>query len=229
MAFVSWDHTIDSSVRAYQIYISANDFSSTNDADLVGEVSVSNSFTISRLDYEALTNKSSWWVGVSAKDDVFNKEDINPIRILAEDDDVAVTDEDEENSTIELGEILTTDNLLMALGALIVLILLLLVVKGGGSGKKSKRNKDYELQEATWGIQARQGWDDVGSFGGQPVAPVSPPPQAIKPVVENDIYAAAERIQQPPQNPTQFNWQQPQQQPASRQNEIDTSFLDDLL
>ena len=226
---VSWDHTTDSSVRAYQIYISENDFSSTNDADLVGEVSVSNSFTISRLDYEALTNKSSWWVGVSAKDDIFNKEDITPIRILAEDDTNAVIDDEEENSTIDLGEILTTNNVLMALGAMIVLILLLLVVRGGGSGKKSRNNKEYDLQEATWGIQARQGWDDVGSFGGQPVAPVSPPPQAIKPVVENDIYAAAERIQQPPQNPMQYNWQQPQQQPTTRQNEIDTSFLDDLL
>ena len=55
----------------------------------------------------------------------------------------------------------------------------------------------------------------------------APPPPAIKPVVQNDIYAAAERIQ-PSQNQTQFGFERPQQQ-QSRQNDIDTSFLDDLL
>jgi len=47
-------------------------------------------------------------------------------------------------------------------------------------------------------------------------------------VVQNDIFAAAERIQQPVQNQPQFGFERPQQQ-QTRQNEIDTSFLDDLL
>lgn len=224
---VSWEHTDDSSVRGYQIYISSNEFTSTNDADFVGEQMVSNSFTISSLDYVDLTNESAWWVAVSAMDEVFNKEDVESVMIAAESDS-SVGPDSEEKPTNELGEIFTTNNLLMAMAALIILVLLVLVVRGGGSSKKSRRNKDYELQEATWGIQARQGWDDVGTFGGLDTTPVAPPPPAIKPVVQNDIYAAAERIQQPSQNQTQFGFERPQQQ-QSRQNEIDTSFLDDLL
>ena len=224
---VSWEHTDDSSVRGYQIYISSNEFTSTNDADFVGEQMVSNSFTISSLDYVDLTNESAWWVAVSAMDKVFNKEDVESVIIAAESDS-SVGPDSEEKPANELGEIFTTNNLLMAMAALIILVLLVLVVRGGGSSKKSRRNKDYELQEATWGIQARQGWDDVGTFGGLDTTPVAPPPPAIKPVVQNDIYAAAERIQQPSQNQTQFGFERPQQQ-QSRQNEIDTSFLDDLL
>ena len=48
---------------------------------------------------------------------------------------------------------------------LITLLLLLLLVRG--RGRKPAKNREWELQEATWGIQARDGWDDIGSFGGQ--------------------------------------------------------------
>ena len=225
---VTWDHTTDSSVRMYEIYISDSDFSSTTEADLVGEVDVSNSFVISKLDYESLTNESSWWIGVSAVDDVFNKEDITPERIGAEDQN-SLKDDDEGSSTVDLGEILSTNNIMMMIGGLIVVILLVFVLRGGGRNGKSRRNKDYELQEATWGIQARDGWDDIGNFAGQTTAPVAPPPPAIKPVVQNDIFAAADRIQQPVQNQQPPAWQPPNPPQQSRQNQIDTSFLDDLL
>ena len=225
---VTWDHTTDSSVRMYEIYISDSDFSSTTEADLVGEVDVSNSFVISKLDYESLTNESSWWIGVSAVDDVFNKEDITPERIDAE-DQKTLKDDDEGSSTVDLGEVLSTNNIMMIIGGLIVVILLVFVLRGGGRNGKSRRNKDYELQEATWGIQARDGWDDVGNFAGQTTVPVAPPPPAIKPVVQNDIFAAADRIQQPVQNQQPPAWQPPNPPQQSRQNQIDTSFLDDLL
>ena len=78
----------------------------------------------------------------------------------------------------------------------------------------------------------------MGSFGGQTAPPVAPPP-SIQPAQQNDIYAAAQRIQQPSQpvqpqsqvQPQRWNQSAPQQptpqQPA--QGGIDTSFLDDLL
>ena len=127
-----------------------------------------------------------------------------------------------------MGELLTTDNLIIAGMVLISLLLLLLVIRG--RGRKPARNKEWELQEATWGIEARSGWDDVGSFGGQVAPPVAPPP-SIQPAQQDDIYAAAQRIQQPSQPAMPQRWEQ-QTQPAQQQKPqgaIDTSFLDDLL
>ena len=108
--------------------------------------------------------------------------------------------------------------------ALISLFLLILVLRGRGGNPN--RSKEWELQEATWGIEARSGWDDVGTFGGQASPPVKAP-AAIRPARQNDIYAAAERIQQPePSEQIQpQRWSQPQQP----QSGLDTSFLDDLL
>ena len=121
----------------------------------------------------------------------------------------------------------------MILAGMVLITMLLLVLVLRGKGSKSARSKDWELQEATWGIQARDGWDDVGSFGGQVAPPVAQPP-AIQPSQQSDIYAAAQRIQQPsqpvqPESQVQpQRWNQPApQQPA--QGGIDTSFLDDLL
>ena len=47
--------------------------------------------------------------------------------------------------------------------------------------------------------------------------------------MENDIYAAAQRIEQPAQQPQPQRWTQPVQQQQPAQGGIDTSFLDDLL
>ena len=51
---------------------------------------------------------------------------------------------------------------------------------------KKMRDKNWELQEATWGIQDNMGWDDAPEFGA--MAPIAPPPQ-ITPQVENDLYS----------------------------------------
>ena len=117
----------------------------------------------------------------------------------------------------------------MILAGMILISLFLLILVLRGRGGRPTRNKEWELQEATWGIEARSGWDDVGSFGGQVAAPVAPPP-AIQPAQQNDIYAAAQKIQQPSQQTQQpQRWSQPTQQQQPPQGGIDTSFLDDLL
>ena len=121
---------------------------------------------------------------------------------------------------------MTTDNLILAGLLLVTVILLILVFRGRGGSPA--RNKEWELQEATWGIQARDGWDDAGSFGGQ-VAPPVAPPAAIQPAQQNDIYAAAQRIEQPAQQPQPQRLTQTVQQQQPAQGGIDTSFLDDLL
>ena len=102
------------------------------------------------------------------------------------------------------------------------------------------RDKSWELQEATWGIQDDMGWDDSPGFGA--ATPVAPPPQ-ITSQVQDDIYSAAQRIES--NDPYQRPVYQPQQPVLQPQNnallnelngnnqapkpKIDTSFLDDLL
>ena len=101
------------------------------------------------------------------------------------------------------------------------------------------RDKSWELQEATWGIQDDLVWDDAAPVS---VAPqVAAPPQ-ITPQVQDDIYSAAQRIDN--SNPYQRDLYQQQQPVLQSQNsallnelnneqtpkpKIDTSFLDDLL
>ena len=164
---------------------------------------------------------------MASRDDINSREIIDSQKIEPLDSSKGSEDGDSDGdgSTTDLGELLTSDNLIIAGMVLISLFLLVLVLRGRGS--KPSRNKEWELQEATWGIEARSGWDDVGSFGGQVSPPVAAPP-AIQPAQQNDIYAAAERIQQPsqPPQPQPQRWSQQQQPP---QADLDTSFLDDLL
>ena len=101
------------------------------------------------------------------------------------------------------------------------------------------RNKNWELQEATWGIQDNMGWDDAPGFGA--MAPVAPPPQ-ITPQVESDLLCCPENRGKRPISRQAYQPQQPVLQPQNnallnelndtkqpQKPNIDTSFLDDLL
>ena len=111
-------------------------------------------------------------------------------------------------------------------------------------GNNRSRNKSWELQEATWGIQDDlDSWDDVGSLS--PQAPQTPPP-SVSQTQTADIYGAAQRMESNPYD-RQMYQPQPQQPVLQPQNQnilndltggesttavkpkIDTSFLDDLL
>ena len=134
-----------------------------------------------------------------------------------------------------LSGLFASENLLVIGLAIISLILLLLVIRTRGDTKS--RDKDWELQEATWGIQSRSGWDTPK---GSP--PVEAPP-GIRQSQQSSIYAAAQRIggrTQPtlpaadPAMPGRdiYQKQMPVLSPEPREppkTEIDTSFLDDLL
>ncbi|MBT4066193.1 MAG: hypothetical protein HOE76_03140 [Euryarchaeota archaeon] len=229
---VTWDHSTNPSVRSYIVFISDSEFSEVADATMVGEISASNTLLITPDTFITLSNESAWWVGVAAKDSDYNREIIDSKKIDAigssGDGDGGNSDDGDDSST-NLGELLSTDNLILMGLVLITVILLVLVLRGRGG--KSGGGKDWDLQEATWGIQARDGWDDAGGFGGQVAPPVSPPP-AIQPAQQSDIYAAAQRIQEPTQPVQQQQpqrWTQPVQQQQPAQGGIDTSFLDDLL
>ena len=235
----SWEHSNDGNVRGYQIYISTEDFSSTDDATLVGEVLASNTFEISIDNFEDLTNDTSWYVAVSPFDDITNRKMVEAVKI----DPETVTSEEKNQPTDDSNEfasLLTPPNLIAA--GLVLLALFLVVAIVRTRGNQRSRNKSWELQEATWGIQDDFGsWDDVDPIMSQ--APQAPPP-TISQTQTNDIYNAAQRIDSNPYGRETYQSQQPVLQPQNQnilndltggetstpvKPKIDTSFLDDLL
>ena len=138
---VSWEHTTDPNVRRYVVYISDSEFENVADATNVGDASVSNTFLITPEIFPELSNDSSWWVGVSAKDDVNNRKVIQSLRIGPIDStDNSDKGDDGKDSTTDLGELLTTDNLIIAGMVLISLLLLLLVIRGREGSLQETRN-----------------------------------------------------------------------------------------
>nr|MCS5533252.1 hypothetical protein [Candidatus Poseidoniaceae archaeon] len=239
---VQWHHATSTSVRGYQIYISADEYSSTDDAVFVGEVKASNTFLITQNGFEDLTNKTAWYVSVSAIDDDFNKENVKPIKLDAFDAGAiggVNNGENSEDESKQLSSYLTTPNLLAIGLAIVALFLILAIFKTRGSNQR--RSKDWELQEATWGLQNESGWDNVPK--GLPATTVAPA-ATISQTQSNDIYAAANRVQTDSYGRPAYQSQQPVLQPVRNdtllddliekppqqaQQNIDTSFLDDLL
>ena len=121
---VSWEHTNDPNVRRYVVYISDSEFENVADATNVGNASVSNSFLITPSIFQELSNDSSWWVGVSAKDDVNSRKVIESQRIGPIDSTGGSGESDDgKDSTTDLGELLTTDNMIIA-GMVLILSLI---------------------------------------------------------------------------------------------------------
>jgi hypothetical protein len=238
---VQWHHATSSSVRGYQIYISSEEYSSTEDATLVGEVKASNTFLITQNGFESLTNDTAWYVSVSAIDDEFNKENVKPIKLDAFDaGEIGGENSGDgvEDESKQLSSYLTTPNLLAIGLAIVALFLILAIVKTRGSNKR--RSKDWELQEATWGLQSQNdaNWDNV------PKEMPTPPAATISQTQSSDLYSAADRIKTDSYGRPAYQSQQPVLQPVindtlldeltenppqQAQQNIDTSFLDDLL
>ena len=59
-----------------------------------------------------------------------------------------------ENGQLSLESLLTGPNLIAAGMLLIVVLLLVIIVRSRGNA--TQRNKNWELQEATWGIQGKR-------------------------------------------------------------------------
>ncbi|MGB0329450.1 MAG: hypothetical protein ACPGCU_02400, partial [Candidatus Poseidoniaceae archaeon] len=147
---------------------------------------------------------------------------------------------DETNAGNDLESLLTTPNLLAAGLVVVSLFLLLAIVRG--RGKRSQKEKEWELQTATWGIS-----DD--SWNSPPQSNVPPPPPApAAPVQADSLFRAAERIDSQNIGREQYNAPRPVMNPVRApidndllndldigtpqqpsKSGIDTSFLDDLL
>ncbi len=227
---VSWSHSSSSEVRGYMVYMSASNFTDVDDASLVGTLPASNLLVISADMFIGLNSENPYWIAVSAMDDDSNKKNVIAYELLPAEKDDSGTGADDGLSNAEstqFSDLMTPEAILIGAFVLIIAILLLLVVRGGRGG----RDKNYELQEATWGIQSRSGWDDDIGFSGASAQPTQAPQAVIAPQSEQNIIGAAQRIESQSTN----NWQQPEpqiaqpKQPQGGQSSIDTSFLDDLL
>ena len=234
---VTWSGTNSGEVRGYKIYIGDEGLTQITAYTEVGEVRASTNFLITSDVFEDLDNLTTWYIAVSPFDDDRTRVDVQPVEVLPPAQSGGDSNLGEEENT-DFTALLTTPNLLAA-GLLLIAVFLLVAIVRTRNNKRV-RDKNWELQEATWGIQDDLGWDDTPGFGA--VAPVAPPPQ-ISPQAENDIYAAAQRIDsnQAYQRPA-YQPQQPVLQPQNnallnelndnketQKPSIDTSFLDDLL
>ena len=234
---VTWSGINNGDVRGYKIYISDTALTKIDTYIEVGEVIASTNFRINNDNFEDLNNQSNWYIAVSPFDDFRTRIDVEPVQVLPPTNIGSEPQIDAKEDT-DFTSLLTTPNLIAA-GLLLVAVFLLIAIVRTRNTKRM-RDKNWELQEATWGIQDDLGWDDTPGFGTS--APATPPPQ-ITSQVENDIYSAAQRIggNDQYQIPT-YQAQQPVLQPqnkallnelnddkAAPKPDIDTSFLDDLL
>ncbi|MEE2647938.1 MAG: hypothetical protein VYA57_04230, partial [Candidatus Thermoplasmatota archaeon] len=176
---------------------------------------------------------------VVAYDDTVAKSTVESVKLNALDGTGGSETGISEDGQLTLESLLTTPNLIAAGMFLVVIVLLVLVVRARGSA--NRRDKNWELQEATWGIQDAS-WDTPAAA---PAPPAPAPPPGISTQQANDIYAAADRIQNVDYGRPAYQAPQPvlkpQVDPAlldgllddtsapQRMPEIDTSFLDDLL
>jgi hypothetical protein len=147
--------------------------------------------------------------------------------------------DDSANDGTDFSSLLTTPNLLAAGLFIMAIFLFIAVVRTRGS--QQRKAKSWELQEATWGLQDDQSWNDAPAAA----PPASPPPTAAaptppapnmyaQPATQQDIYGRpayqpAQPVMQPVQNNELLNELGVGTAPPQQTKGIDTSFLDDLL
>ena len=137
-----------------------------------------------------------------------------------------------------LDHLLGIANLVLASHCAFLRALLLAIVRG--RGRKSQKEKEWEIQTATWGI-SDDPWD-------KPPQSNVPPPPPTTPAQAESLFQAAERIERQDLDREQYVAQRPVMNPVrtpvddallndldigtsqkQSSSSIDTSFLDDLL
>jgi len=237
---VEWSLSTDQRIRGYQVYIAEESFDGVSSATMVGDAITSNSFIITVEQFAALTNATSWYIAVTPFDELVSKEAVNPIQLSAfQANDGTSLGDDNANDGTDFSSLLTTPNLLAAGLFIMAIFLFIAVVRTRGS--QQRKAKSWELQEATWGLQDDQSWNDAPAAA----PPSSPPPTAAaptppapnmyaQPATQQDIYGRpayqpAQPVMQPVQNNELLNELGVGTAPPQQTKGIDTSFLDDLL
>ena len=228
---------MDASVRGYHVYISEDMFTSTDEAVMVGQTVSANSFTITTEEFDGLNNATDYYIGVVAYDDTVAKSTVESVKLNALDGTGGSETGISEDGQLTLESLLTTPNLIAAGMFLVVIVLLVLVVARGSAN----RRQELGVARSDVGHPRRQ----LGHPAAAPAPPAPAPPPGITTQQANDIYAAADRIQNVDYGRPAYQAPQPvlkpQVDPAlldgllddtsapQRMPEIDTSFLDDLL
>ena len=233
---VTWNHSNDLDVKGYQVHINSEDFMDISDATFVGETRTANSFVISANVFSDLVNTTDWFISVTTFDDNQVRTSVDAKKINSVDATNQVTED--SNAENDLESLLTTPNLIAAGLVLVSLFLLLAIVRGRGN--KTQKEKEWEIQTATWGIS-----DDP--WNSPPQSNVPPPPPTT-PVQAESLFRAAERIETQDIGREQYVAPRPVMNPVrttiddtlfddldlgtpqkKSNSDIDTSFLDDLL
>ncbi|MDP6223694.1 MAG: hypothetical protein QGF34_01375, partial [Candidatus Poseidoniaceae archaeon] len=234
---VTWNHSTNINVEGYQIHIRSIDFMDISDATLLDNVSTANSFVITKDVFPDLVNSSDWYISVTTFDaNGVVRETVDAKKINAVDSTGQIPEETGSENNLE--SLLTTPNLIAAGLVLVSLILLLAIVRG--RGRRSQKDKEWEIQTATWGI-SDDPWD-------KPPQSSVPPPPPTTPAQAESLFQAAERIERQDTGREQYVAQRPVMNPVrapiddtllndldigtsqkQSSSSIDTSFLDDLL
>ena len=155
---VTWSGINTGDVRGCKIYISDTALTKTDTYIEVGEVIVSTNFRINNDNFEDLNNQSTWYIAVSPFDDFRTRVDVEPVQVLPPTNTGSEPQIDSKEET-DFTSLLTTPNLIAAGLLLIAVFLLIAIVRTRNT--KRMRDKNWETQEATWGIQDDLGWDDT--------------------------------------------------------------------
>ena len=225
---VTWDFPNSGTITGYQIHLSETEFEIIDDAVLVASSEVSNSYLVTTNEYESLSSETSFWISVTPYAAGVVKSQVAPIFLSAL--EIDGTSESEDSTSLEtndLGTILSSDNVLLGLLGIVAIILVFLLVRRGG--KSDKYEKQYQIQEATWGINPEDEWGQMGWNMPPAQTPINtdvPMNSPIPPAVESNLFQAAQRIQQ---NSLPDLETPPISNGENKSSSIDTSFLDDLL
>ena len=93
-------------------------------------------------------NTTDWFISVTTFDDNQIRTSVDAKKITSVDATNQVTEDSNAENNLE--SLLTTPNLIAAGLVLVSLLLLLAIVRGRGN--KTQKEKEWEIQTATWGI-----------------------------------------------------------------------------
>ena len=224
---LTWSASVDATVSGYNVYISETSFEDADDATWLGTVEGTTT-VITIEEFEDLSNSTSWYVGVGSTTGLIERTQIQSIELPALSGPGA-------GATTGDGASFSIGNEGLALGfaAVSALILALAVVQ---VIRRRRSGNDWAL-EGTWGIQGEPSWDGGSPTGIQMSASVPPVPPGLDPVgavpqmtPQDDLrstWGVAPSRSQPSQVDASLLRDLTMSQPPG--DEVDTSFLDDLI
>jgi len=166
---IEWNQTESVLIDGYQIHISADNFSSIDNAKLIGDGVSTASFIVSNDNFAELTNTSNWYISVTPYDSENVKQSVETVQISAI--EAAFTPGDGKNE-FSIQTLLSSQNFIAA--GVVLAVLVLLVSFSRSRKGRSDISKAWDSQASTWGM------DEDGQMDAM-FSPEIPPPQGFTP------------------------------------------------